>query len=40
MMKMPGGWFDKVENNPGTLSARLAVDAHLINGLTSNIVSI
>ncbi|KAL4464298.1 hypothetical protein ABPG72_011343 [Tetrahymena utriculariae] len=40
MLKMPGGWFDKPENNPGTLSARLASDAQLINGLTSNIISV
>jgi ATP-binding cassette subfamily B (MDR/TAP) protein 1 len=40
MLKMPGGWFDKNENNPGTLSARLATDAHLINSLVSNIISV
>ncbi|KAL4426347.1 hypothetical protein ABPG74_006285 [Tetrahymena malaccensis] len=40
MLKMPGAWFDKNENNPGTLSARLASDAHLINNLTSNVVQV
>lgn len=40
MMRMPGGWFDKAENNPGSLATSLAMDAHLINVLTSNIVSI
>lgn len=37
---MPGGWFDLPENNPGSLSARLATDAHLINSLVANIISI
>ncbi|EDK31467.1 multidrug resistance protein-like transporter family ABC domain protein (macronuclear) [Tetrahymena thermophila SB210] len=40
MLRMPAGWFDRPENNPGSLSARLSVDAHLINSLTSNVVSI
>jgi len=40
MMKMPGGWFDKPENNPAGLATKLSVDAHQINGLTSNIISI
>lgn len=40
MLRMPGGWFDRVENNPGTLSARLASDAHLVNNLTSNVVQV
>ncbi|EGR27069.1 hypothetical protein IMG5_202500 [Ichthyophthirius multifiliis] len=40
MLKMPMNWFDQTNNNPGNLSSRLATDAHLINSLTSNVVSI
>ncbi len=40
MLKMPIGWFDLTTNNPGSLSSRLATDAHLLNSLTSNVVSI
>ena len=40
MLKMSGGWFDLSENNPGSLNTRLTTDAHLINGLTSNIICV
>jgi ATP-binding cassette subfamily B (MDR/TAP) protein 1 len=40
ILRMPLKWFDEPKNNPGTLSARLAVDANLINGLTSTTVGI
>ena len=31
MLRMPGWWFDKPENNPGTLVARLSSDAAIMN---------
>ena len=31
MMSMTGSWFDLPANNPGSLAARLASDAHLVN---------
>ena len=30
---MPVKWFDEPSNSPGTLAARLAVDAKLVNGI-------
>lgn len=38
--RMPIEWFDKPQNNPGSLAARLASDCSLINGLTSTIIGI
>ena len=33
MLYMPVKWFDEPSNSPGTLAARLAVDAKLVNGI-------
>jgi ATP-binding cassette, subfamily B (MDR/TAP), member 1 len=37
---MPVGWFDEVENNPGSLAVKLQSEAQLVNNLTSSIVGI
>ena len=31
MLKMSGSWFDKPENNPGSLVSKLASDASIMN---------
>jgi ATP-binding cassette subfamily B (MDR/TAP) protein 1 len=38
MLKMPVAWFDVPKNNAGNLTARLANDCQVVNGLTSNLV--
>ena len=37
---MPMAWYDKPENNAGTLSARLAVDCTSLSTLVSTVVSV
>lgn len=37
---MPIPWFDVPNNNAGTLTARLSVDAEQVNSLTTTIISI
>jgi len=37
---MKAEWFDQPANNPGTLVSRLAADAQLVNGLTSNVIGL
>lgn len=39
ILRMPVSFFDKPENNSGTLTSRLSVDCKLISGLTSTIVA-
>ena len=38
LLRMPIPFFDKAENNAGTLTARLSVDCKTIQGLTSTII--
>lgn len=38
MLKMPVYWFDVPKNNAGSLTARLATDCQLVNGLTSDLI--
>ena len=40
MLRMPMSWFDKPENNAGTLSARLAVDCTTLSTLVSTVVQV
>jgi ABC-type multidrug transport system fused ATPase/permease subunit len=40
IMRMPISWFDKAENNPGTLAVRLGSEAKEVNSLTSNIIGL
>lgn len=35
---MPVSWFDVPKNNAGSLTARLATDCQLVNGLTSDLI--
>lgn len=37
---MPVPWFDIPQNNAGTLTARLSVDAEQVNSLTTTIIYI
>ena len=37
---MPIAWLDKPRNSSGSLSARLASDCQIVNGLTTTYVSI
>lgn len=38
ILKMPVSWFDIPRNNAGSLTARLATDCQLVNGLTSDLI--
>lgn len=38
ILKMPVSWFDIPKNNAGSLTARLATDCQLVNGLTSDLI--
>jgi len=38
ILKMPVYWFDVPKNNAGSLTARLATDCQLVNGLTSDLI--
>lgn len=40
MLKMPIPWYDVPKNNPGGLTARLASDCKMVNGLTTTFVGI
>lgn len=40
IMRMPISWFDRPENNPGTLAVRLGSEAKEVNSLTSNIIGL
>lgn len=40
MLKMPIPWFDIAKNNPGGLTARLASDCKMVNGLTTTFIGI
>ena len=40
MVRMPISWFDEPANNAGSLSAKLASEAKLINNLTSSVVGL
>ena len=40
ILKMPIPWFDLPRNNSGTLSARLASDCQIVNGLTTTYIGI
>jgi ATP-binding cassette subfamily B (MDR/TAP) protein 1 len=40
ILKMPIPWFDIPRNNAGSLSARLATDCQVVNGLTSNLIGV
>ena len=40
MLKMPIPWFDIPKNNPGGLTARLAADCKMVNGLTTTFIGI
>jgi ATP-binding cassette subfamily B (MDR/TAP) protein 1 len=37
---MPISWFDLPKNNAGSLNARLSYGCHLINGLTTNFITV
>lgn len=40
ILRMPIAWFDKPRNSSGTLSARLASDCQMVNGLLTTNISI
>jgi len=40
MLKMPIPWFDIPKNNPGGLTARLASDCKMVNGLTTTFIGV
>lgn len=40
MLKMPIPQFDIPKNNPGGLTARLASDCKMVNGLTTTFIGI
>lgn len=40
ILKMPVAWFDKPKNSSGSLSARLASDCHVINGLITTFLGL
>lgn len=40
MLKMPIPWFDIPKNNAGGLTARLASDCKMVNGLTTTFIAV
>jgi ATP-binding cassette subfamily B (MDR/TAP) protein 1 len=40
MLKMPIPWFDIPKNNAGGLTARLASDCKMVNGLTTTFIGV